>query len=100
MLEFAINCTGPERQEVLATTKYLVALNKIFEQTLLGSKTRFFDYEGTGIQRLDEGFQYFKDWAEELVSSGEFDDGVDSKRFIVWQVCILAILMFYLMPIV
>ena len=61
--------------------------------TLLGSKTRFFCAEGTGIQRLNEGFQFFWDWAEELVVSGAFHDGVDSKKFIAWQVCV-----FYLMP--
>lgn len=71
---------------MLATAKYLNALNSLFERTLLGSKTRFFHAEGTGIQRLDEGFQYFRDWAEELVSSGEFGDGVESKKFIAWQV--------------
>lgn len=64
---------------MLATAKYLNALNSLFERTLLGSKTRFFHAEGTGIQRLDEGFQYFRDWAEELVSSG---DGVECKKFI------------------
>lgn len=70
----------------MATSKYLVALNDIFERTLLGSKTRFFHAEGTGIQRLDGGFQYFWDWAEQLVSAGEFMDGVHNTKFIAWQV--------------
>ena len=75
---------------VLAT---LVALNSMFEMTLLGSKTRFFCAEGTGIQRLNEGFQFFWDWAEELVVSGAFHDRVDGvDRKTAWQVCV------FLMP--
>ena len=37
LLEFATNCIGPEHPEVLTTAQYLVALNNIFERTLLGS---------------------------------------------------------------
>ena len=72
----------PERAKVLATVKYLSAIN-IFERTLLGTKTRIFKPEGTGMQCLDEGFTYFREWAEDLISSGEFDRGVDSKQGLV-----------------
>ena len=77
-----------EAAEVLATVKYLSALNKIFERTLLGTKTRIFMADGTAIQRLDEGFSYFKEWSENLRSLGVFGSGVDSSHFISWQVCI------------
>ena len=75
LLENASSSTGPECSAVLAT-RYLVtvALNIIFEHTLLGSKTLFLHAQGTGIQRLNDGFQYFWDWAQELVASGEFDN--------------------------
>jgi len=77
---------GPERAEVLAVAGYLSALNSIFERTLLGKKVRVFTAEGTSMQRLEEGFQFFTEWAEELVSSGAFDSGVESELFLAWQV--------------
>ena len=73
--------------EVLATEGYLRALNNIFEKTLLGKKTRIFQPDGTGMLRLDKGFSYFREWAQELVDSGAFVSGVDSRQFIAWQVC-------------
>ena len=39
------------------------------------------------MQRLEDGFSYFKEWAYELKKSGEFNSGVESKVFISWQVC-------------
>ncbi len=86
LLEHVTTSQDPERSEVLEVVKYLSALNSIFEKTLLGSKTRIFDPEGTGIQRLEEGFDYFREWAKELVDFREFEDGVESKKFIAWQV--------------
>ena len=39
--------------------------------------------DGTGVQRLNEGgYDYFCEWAEELVKAGEFDSGVDCRYFI------------------
>ena len=67
--------------------KYPSALN-IFEKTLLGKKTRIFCAKGRGIQRLDEGFAYFREWADGLVKCGSFNGGVDSKDFIALQVVI------------
>ena len=72
-MKFGVSCwsmpTHPapeDHLQVLATEEYLVTLNKIFEKTLLGTKTRIFQPDGTGIQRLNQGFSYFKEWAEEL----------------------------------
>ena len=75
-----------DSKETLATVDYLAALNNIFERTLLGNKTRIFRHHGTGMQRLEKGFSYFREWAEELVEGGAFDSGVDSKQFLAWQV--------------
>ena len=86
-MEYASSCeSGSVRAEVLATVKYLSALNSIFEQTLLGSSVCVFDSSGTTIQRLDEGFEYFEEWAAELIDSGVFDEGVSSEQFLSWQV--------------
>ena len=86
-LEFATtHPNDPDRAEILATTKYLSALNDIFERTLLGTKVRIFNQEGTAIQRLGEGFAYFEEWAEELIDSGMFDNGVSTESFLSWQV--------------
>ena len=84
------NPDSDEAAEVLATVKYLSALNKIFERALLGTRTRIFMSDGTAIQRLDEGFSYFKEWSDDLTTSG-FGNGVDSPHFISWQVtmCIM-----------
>ena len=59
-----------------------VFLNRHF----LVPRIAFFMLKVLGFSVLNEGFQYFWDWAEQLVSSGEFEDVVDSKRFIAWQV--------------
>ena len=74
--------------QVLATVKYPSALNNIFEKTLLGRKTRIFCAKGRSIQRLDEGFAYFREWADGLVKCGSFNGGVDSNDFIALQVVI------------
>ena len=81
-MEYATTNPPPkDHLQVLATVKYLSAL-----KTLLGKKTRIFYAEGRSIQRLDEGFAYFRGWADKLVNSGSFSGGVDSKDFIAWQV--------------
>jgi hypothetical protein len=88
LLEYAKMHPPPEdSHEVLATESYLRALNNIFERTLLGKKTRIFQPDGSSMQRLEKGFSYFREWADELVEKGEFDSGVESKKFIAWQVC-------------
>ena len=71
---------------VLATEAYLRALNNIFERTLLGRKSSIFQPDGSSMQRLDQGFSYFQEWAQEHVDGGAFESGVDSKQFITWQV--------------
>ena len=38
------------------------------------------------MERFDEGYSFFSDWAEELVSLGEFDSRVENKHYISWQV--------------
>lgn len=82
--------TPPEDQlTVQATEKYLAALNNIFERTLLGNKTRIFKPDGLSIQRLDQGFSFFEEWAEELIVDGSFGSGVDCRNFISWQVHII-----------
>ena len=58
--------------ETLATADYLSALNNIFERTLLETKTRIFCPTGTGMQRLEKRFLYFREWAEALIKSGAF----------------------------
>ena len=86
-MEYATTNPPPkDHLQVLATVKYLSALNNIFEKMLLGRKTRIFYAEGRSIQRLDEGFAYFREWADELIARGSFNGGVDSKDFIAWQV--------------
>ncbi len=55
-MEYAANNpTATDKAEVMACAKYLSSLNDIFEHTLLGRKTRFFQSDGTGMQRLDDG---------------------------------------------
>lgn len=49
---------------------YLQALNKFFERGLLGNKVRVFCSDGSTLQRMDEGFSFFKQWIEDLISQG------------------------------
>lgn len=87
--EYATSVPPPkDGAEALATAEYLSALNNIFERTLLG-KTRIFYHDGSGMQRLEKGFSYFREWAEEHIQNGAFNTGVDSKEFIAWQVWLL-----------
>ena len=87
LLEYANTNPPPsDSLAVLATERYLRALNGIFERTLLGKKTRIFRVDGAGMQRLNKGFVYFKEWAE-LIKNDKFQTGVYSKQFIAWQVC-------------
>ena len=76
----------PDSSNVLATERYLRALNSIFERTLLGNHTRFFRTNGTGMQHLEEGFSYFEEWAREVADNKGFDNGINCKQFISWQV--------------
>jgi hypothetical protein len=85
-MEYAPTNPHKDHFQILATVKYLSALNNIFEKTLLGRKTRFFYVKGRSTQRLDDGFVYFREWADELVKRGNFNGGVASKDFIAWQV--------------
>lgn len=98
LLEYANTDPPPQdQQQVLATEQYLSALNKMFEKTLLGTKTKIFNPQGLAIQRLNEGFSYFEEWAEKLDSDGCFEDVVDCKSFISWQVCMYACMQHYLL---
>ena len=83
--EYASSSLAPP-EDVNATVSYLSALNSIFERTILGRKTRIFKPDGLGIQRLNQGFSYFEEWAEELVKAGRFECGVECKDFLSWQV--------------
>ena len=72
--------------EDFTCARYLSALNDIFERTILGKKTRIFKPNGSGMQRLDDGFMFFEEWCLELKQLGEFNSGVESKLFLSWQV--------------
>ena len=90
LLEFAsMDPTPPEINSILATEGYLRGLNDIFERTLLGRRTRIFQPEGTAMQHLQKGFSFFKEWAEELIESGVFQAGVESRKFFMAGMAIL-----------
>ena len=38
------------------------------------------------MQRLEDGFTFFEEWVLELKMSGEFDNCVECKNFLSWQV--------------
>ena len=61
---------------------YLEALNKLFERSLLGRKVRVFNAKGTTIQRMEEGFEFFANWAKEKIDT----DDEDKNSFLSWQV--------------
>lgn len=75
-----INKDIPDGPEVELVIDYLEALNKLFEKSLLGQHTRVFTAEGSTIQRMADGFQFFVNWAKESF------EGDDKKTFLAWQV--------------
>ncbi len=59
---------------------YLEALNKIFEKSIIGKHVRVFSPKGFTIQRMEDGFQFFVDWANQNRKNK------DKKSFLAWQV--------------
>ena len=51
--------------------EYLQALNNLFELALLGNHVRIFKLEGTTLQRMEKGFNFFKKWCEDAISQGK-----------------------------
>ncbi len=81
--EYARSIPTPENApNVELVIAYLSALNNFFERSLLGNKVRVFDSHGSTIQRMEGGFKFFVDWADE---QRFFED--DTKKFLAWQVC-------------
>ena len=63
------------------TIAYLEALNGLFEKSILGQRVRIFDPNGSTIQRMENSFNFFAQWAREKPL-----DEVDSRQFLSWQV--------------
>lgn len=69
-----------DAQAVELVISYLDALNKIF---ILGKKVCVFDANGTTLQRMEQGFEFFSSRAKE-----NKDEDEDRKSFLAWQVSI------------
>ena len=65
--------------------RYLSALNNVFERSLLRNHVRAFDAHGSTLQRMEAGFQFFVQWANEQYPEGKPEG--DPKKFFAWQVC-------------
>ena len=59
------------------TISYLSDLNNLFERSIIEKKVRVFNVNGTTMQRMSEGFNFFADWARE---------NDDNKSLLAWQV--------------
>ena len=69
--EYASSKPRPhDADSVEMVVKYLQALNKFFEKGLLGTKVRVFNPEGWTLQRMEDGFNFFKEWRVEKISEG------------------------------
>ena len=66
--------------KVELTIRYLTALNNLFERSLLGKHVRVFEVQGSTIQRMQSGYQFFVDWAKKQEPNG------DPSKFLAWQV--------------
>ena len=64
------HCHPGDDAAVKMVIKYLQALNNMFERGILGNKVRVFDVNGSTIQRMENGFNFFSQWMDELVSQG------------------------------
>ena len=56
---------------VETVVEYLQALNNFFELALLGKKVRIFKSEGSTLERMEKGFNFFKNWCEDAISRGK-----------------------------
>ena len=65
-----------------ATAHFLQAVNFLFESSLLGDHVRVFNSDGSTIERMKKGYDYFVSWASEYAEVS----GCDTKNFISWQV--------------
>lgn len=89
--ELTEHARSSSSSEDFMCAKYLSSLNDIFERTLLGKKTRIFNIDGYGMQRMEDGFAFFEAWCKHLKQGGEFSNGaVESKVFLSWQVSCLS----------
>ena len=79
--EYACGSPVPhDAPKVELTIRYLTALNNLFERSLLGKHVRVFEAQGSTIQRMKSGYQFFVDWAKEQEPNG------DPSNFRAWQV--------------
>jgi hypothetical protein len=62
--EYGVN-VPVDAASVELTIPYLSALNNLFERSILGKRVRVFDVNGTTIQRMREGFDFFDKWAKD-----------------------------------
>ena len=56
---------------VRTVVKYLKALNSLFELSLLGKYVRIFKTNGNTLQRMEDGFKFFKTWCEDAIENGK-----------------------------
>jgi len=62
---------GPDNvTRVETVVEYLQALNSYFELGLLGCQVRIFEVEGTAMQRMQSGFDFFMKWCEDAFTEG------------------------------
>ena len=65
---------SPEENDVLQsdknTLKYLEACNKLFERGFL-SHDRILDMNSEILRSIDEGFQFFVNWSNEILLNGK-----------------------------
>ena len=48
--------------------EYLQALNNLFELALLENHIHIFKLERCTLQRMEKGFNFFKEWCEDAIS--------------------------------
>ena len=86
------NPKASDAPAVTHTIAYLEALNKIFEKSMLGVKVQVFEPNGSTLQRIDEGYQFFVRWAEEIKSREEDEE---KPPFLAWQVRVQYYLLYH-----
>ena len=62
---------------------YLSALNNVFESSLLGNRVRVFDAHGSTIQRMEGGFKFFIEWADEQCPEVSRLAGMDTLTYLL-----------------
>ena len=83
------SCISDHVNGIEFVIEYLKALNSLFELSLLGKQVRIFQTNGSTLQRMEKGFNFFKNWCEDAIEKGKNLYAYIHVSLLFYTVCIL-----------